>query len=66
MPRPVRHIWPGVLLPGEEPMTDKIALWLGLFIAAAVAADLILFGNQHIVYLGRKLFELTDWMAFWR
>jgi len=47
-------------------MTNRIALILGLLLLGAVALDLFLFGAQHLVFLGKKLFELTEWMAFWR
>lgn len=47
-------------------MTDRIALVLGLIIAAALAVDIYLYGSTHVVFLGKKLFELIDWMAFWR
>ncbi len=47
-------------------MTNPIALILGLLIAALVALDLMLFGSQHMVFLGKRMFDLIEWMAFWR
>jgi len=47
-------------------MTDRIALWLGLFIVAAIVADLFFFGSDHLVFLGKKTYELIEWLAFWR
>ena len=47
-------------------MTDKIALVLVLLIAAILAADLLVFGWDLHVFLGRKLMELTEYIAFWR
>ena len=47
-------------------MTNKIALGLGLFILAAIVLDLVLYGPGHLIYLGKKLFELIEWLAFWR
>ena len=47
-------------------MTNKIALVLGFVIIAAIVADYFLFGPVHLVFLGKKLFELMDWIAFWR
>ncbi len=47
-------------------MTHRIALTLGLLIVAALALDLFLFGTEHLIFLGKKLFELTEWIAFWR
>lgn len=47
-------------------MTDRIALYLGLLIVGAVGIDILLFGTEHLVFLGKKLFELIEWLAFWR
>ncbi len=47
-------------------MTDKIALYLGLFILLAVATDLLLRGSQDVIFLGKKLTDLLHWLAFWR
>lgn len=47
-------------------MTTKIAIGLGLLIFALLAVDVALFGTNHLVFLGKKLFELIDWVAFWR
>ncbi len=47
-------------------MTDRVALYLGLFILAVIAGDLLLFGTEHLIFLGKKLYELIEWLAFWR
>ncbi|MDF1718277.1 MAG: hypothetical protein P1U75_16610 [Antarcticimicrobium sp.] len=47
-------------------MTDRLALALGLMILSALVIDLALFGSGHMIFLAKKLFELTEWMAFWR
>ena len=47
-------------------MTNPIALVLGLMILGALILDVLLVGNTHIVFLGKKLAELIEWMAFWR
>ncbi|QBF32228.1 hypothetical protein [Thalassococcus sp. S3] len=47
-------------------MTNTIALVLGVLIVGALTADVMLYGSDHIVFLGKKLFELIEWMAFWR
>ncbi len=47
-------------------MTNRIALVLGLLITAIVVTDVILFGSDHVVFLSKKLFELIEWIAFWR
>ncbi len=47
-------------------MTNRIALMLGGFLLAAMALDIFLYGPGHMVFLGKKLFALIDWVAFWR
>ncbi|KII18203.1 MULTISPECIES: hypothetical protein [Phaeobacter] len=47
-------------------MTNKVALFLALLILIALAVDLSLYGSEHMVFLGKRLFELIDWIAFWR
>jgi hypothetical protein len=47
-------------------LTNRIALWLAILIALACAADLLAFGGASLVFLGRRLIVLLDWLAFWR
>jgi len=47
-------------------MNNRIALTLGFVIVAAIVLDLALFSGENLVFLGKKLFDLTEWMAFWR
>ena len=47
-------------------MTNKLAIYLGVMIVAAILADYMIFGSEHLVFLGKKLFTLLDWLAFWR
>lgn len=47
-------------------MTTRISIVLGLIIIAAIIADIALYGTGHMVFLGKRLFELIDWVAFWR
>ncbi len=47
-------------------MTNSIALVLGLLIAGAIAADVVLFGSDNLIFLAKKLLQLIEWMAFWR
>jgi len=47
-------------------MTNKIAIGLGLLIFAVFAVDAYAFGGELPVFLGRKLYELLLWIAFWR
>ncbi|MDF1726410.1 MAG: hypothetical protein P1U53_01560 [Sulfitobacter sp.] len=47
-------------------MTNIIASVLALLILGAIATDVMLYGNEHLIFLGKKLFKLTEWLAFWR
>ena len=47
-------------------MTNRIAFALGGLLVGLIALDVILFGTEHLVFLGKKLFALIEWMAFWR
>ena len=47
-------------------MTDRIALWLGLVILAAILADLALNGGSALLFLALKFLDLVEWVAFWR
>ena len=47
-------------------MTNKIALGLGLTLLVLVAIDLLVYGSQNLIFLGKKLYELIEWLAFWR
>lgn len=47
-------------------MTNRIAIVLGLLLIVAVILDGLIYGNEHLVFLGKKLFELIEWLAFWR
>lgn len=47
-------------------MTNRIAIALGLLIIGAIVLDVLAFGTEHLVFLGKKLAELIEWVAFWR
>jgi len=47
-------------------MTNRIALTLIVLIGLFLAADYVYFGAEWAVFLGRKLIELIEWIAFWR
>ena len=47
-------------------MTNRIAFVLGLLIVALVAVDLMIYGSQHVIFLSKKIFQLIEWLAFWR
>lgn len=47
-------------------MTDRIAVALGLIVAAALAADFGLNGGQGSLFMARRLAGAIEWAAFWR
>lgn len=47
-------------------MTNPIALVLGSLIIGLVLVDALIFGTEHLVFLGKKFFELIEWLSFWR
>ncbi|MGZ2257658.1 hypothetical protein [Roseobacter sp. A03A-229] len=47
-------------------MTNRIALVLGVLIIGFVMVDMLLFGTEHVVFVGKKLFDLIEWLSFWR
>lgn len=47
-------------------MTNRIAVILGGVLIAAIALDLTLSGPEHMIFLGKRFFELIEWVAFWR
>ncbi|MEP3636970.1 MAG: hypothetical protein ABJN14_06845 [Paracoccaceae bacterium] len=47
-------------------MTNTVALVLGIALVCAITADAILFDATNLIFLGKKLAELIEWLAFWR
>lgn len=47
-------------------MTNALAIWIGILLAACVAADALLFDWTYSMFLARKFLDVLRWMAFWR
>ncbi|WP_420012017.1 hypothetical protein [Tateyamaria sp.] len=47
-------------------MTNRSAFILGLILVIAITVDVMLYGSDHVIFLGKKLTELLEWLAFWR
>ena len=47
-------------------MTNSVAVPLGALILGALALDVALVGDAHMVFLAKKLLALIEWLAFWR
>lgn len=50
----------------EQPLTNQIALFLGILILASVGFDIWAFDGANLLFLGKKFLEFTEWIAFWR
>lgn len=47
-------------------MTNRIAIWIGVVIVILLLADALLRSGAETIFLGRKLVDVIDWLAFWR
>lgn len=47
-------------------MTNRIALVLGTGLVVLIAVDLLVYGSDHMIFLGKKMSDLIEWLAFWR
>jgi hypothetical protein len=47
-------------------VTNRFAIIYGLILIAAIAVDVFFYGTFHLVFLGKKMAELIEWIAFWR
>lgn len=47
-------------------MTNPIAVFLALLIFAGLGYDLIWMDGRATLLFSRKLFDLIEWIAFWR
>ena len=47
-------------------MTNRIAIVLGITLLFLLIVDIVFFGATNLVFLGKKFFELIEWLAFWR
>lgn len=47
-------------------VADRFLIALGLFICALVALDLFANGGEVLVFLSRRIIDLTEYLIFWR
>ena len=47
-------------------MTNTIAIWIAILIAAFLGYDYYQHDWANTVFLLRKLIALIEWLAFWR
>jgi hypothetical protein len=51
---------------GGDFMNNATAIILSVLILGAVAADSQMNESQNLIFLGRELLKIIDWLAFWR
>ena len=49
----------------QRAMTNRIALGLGLFFCALFALSFV-FGLELHIFVGRRLLDMINFLAFWR
>ncbi len=47
-------------------MTNRIAIWLAAIIVVVLLLDRFVLGLGIPVAVGRQMFLLIEWLAFWR
>ncbi|WP_199743687.1 hypothetical protein [Pseudorhodobacter sp. E13] len=47
-------------------MTDKLAIWLGLAVLAAIVGDIFLNHGAALLFLLRKFAVFIEYLSFWR
>ena len=47
-------------------MTNTLSLVLGTLLVGAIAFDAVANDGDNLLFLGKKLAELIEWLAFWR
>lgn len=47
-------------------MTNRIAAILALIITAVIALDIFLNEGKSVLFVMKKLWDLIEYMAFWR
>ncbi|MEL6889121.1 MAG: hypothetical protein AAFO86_10480 [Pseudomonadota bacterium] len=47
-------------------MTNTLSLVLGTLLVGAIAVDALANDGASLLFLGKKLADLIEWLAFWR
>ena len=47
-------------------MTNTLSIVLGTLLVGGIAYDAMANDGETLVFLGKKLAELIEWLAFWR
>lgn len=47
-------------------MGEHTGIFVGLGLFALILLDVLLFGGANLVFFGRKLLKLVEYIAFWR
>ncbi len=47
-------------------MTNALAIWIGIVLAALLAVDAVLFDWTYTLFWARAFADVLIWLAFWR
>lgn len=47
-------------------MTNRIAFIVFVLIGLGIVADVMLNDSKALLFMGKKLFDAIEWLAFWR
>lgn len=47
-------------------MNTPISLVLGFIVIGGLGVDMLIYGNEHLIFLSKKFLDLLEWVAFWR
>lgn len=47
-------------------MTNTLSLILAALLIAWIGFDVYANDSENLLFLGKELFDLIEWMAFWR
>ncbi|MBO9478991.1 hypothetical protein J7382_15695 [Shimia sp. R11_0] len=47
-------------------MTNPIAVFIAVLLLVALGVDMVFNSSEAALFLAKKLFDLIEWMAFWR
>lgn len=47
-------------------MTNTLSLILAAILIAWISFDVFANDSENLLFLGKKLFDLIEWLAFWR
>jgi hypothetical protein len=47
-------------------MTNTLAFIIGLIVVGGICVDIFEYDSENLLFLGKKLADFIEWLAFWR